>query len=126
MYMAFKHSHMGLAVVSFCLFVLRYGWMLAGSEQLQKKWVKILPHVVDTALLLCAFGLMWVLQQYPIQQPWLTAKVVALVAYIGLGTMALKRGKTRGQRALYGALAILTFAYIAKVALTKVPWPWLW
>ena len=57
--------------------------------------------------------------QYPFAQSWLTAKVIALIVYIALGTIALKRGKTKAVRS--GALlaAIVTFAYIVSVALTR-------
>ena len=60
-------------------------------------------------------------RQYPFVEPWLTAKLLALLLYIGLGTIALKRGKTKGIRiaAYVGALA--TFGYIVAVALTRQP-----
>ena len=52
-------------------------------------------------------------------QPWLTAKVLALGVYIVLGTLALKRGKTRGVRTFALLMALATFAYIVAVALTR-------
>ena len=58
-------------------------------------------------------------RQYPFVQAWLTAKVLALVVYIVLGTVALKRGKTRGVRAFALLAALATFAYIVAVALTR-------
>ena len=60
---------------------------------LQQRWVKIVPHVVDTLLLVSALTLVFWSDQYPFEQPWLTAKVLALIVYIALGTIALKRGK---------------------------------
>jgi uncharacterized membrane protein SirB2 len=86
---------------------------------LQQRWVKVVPHVVDTLLLVCAVILVVWSGQYPFVQGWLTAKLLALIAYIVLGTIALKRGKTKSVR--IGALvaAALVFAYIVKVALTR-------
>ena len=60
---------------------------------LQQRWVKIVPHVVDTLLLVSALTLVFGSDQYPFEQPLLTAKVLALIVYIALGTIALKRGK---------------------------------
>lgn len=120
-YTALKHVHMSFAVLSGALFLLRGLWMLAESKQLQQRWVRIAPHVVDTLLLASAIGLAVWSSQYPGQSPWLSAKLVALVAYIGLGTVALKRGRTRQLRALAFAGALACFAYILAVAVTKNP-----
>jgi len=118
-YLGLKHFHMGCAALSGSLFLLRGAWMLRASGMLQQRWVRIAPHIVDTLLLASAIGLAVWSQQYPGQQAWLTAKVLALLGYIVLGTIALKRGRTRGQRlaAFIGALAL--FAYIVTVAVTK-------
>ncbi|MHB1249164.1 MAG: SirB2 family protein, partial [Polaromonas sp.] len=52
-------------------------------------------------------------------QAWLTAKVLALTVYIVLGSVALKRGKTRGVRRWAFAAALAAFVYIVAVALTR-------
>ena len=59
--------------------------------------------------------------QYPFVQPWLTAKFFGLLAYILLGMMALKRGRTKAQRAAFFIAAMLAFAYIVSVALLRDP-----
>ena len=124
-YLAIKHLHITFAVVSGSFFMLRGLWMLLDSPLLQRRWVKVVPHVVDTLLLSSALVLVFWSGQYPFVQNWLTAKVLALVAYIVLGTIALKRGKTRGVRAFALLAALATLAYIVAVALTRqadVPW----
>lgn len=120
-YYALKHIHMTFAVLSGALFLVRGLWMLADSGYLQQRWVKIAPHAIDTLLLASAIGLAVWSSQYPGQSPWLTAKLVALVAYIGLGTVALKRGRTRQVRVLAFAGALACFGYILAVAVTKNP-----
>ena len=62
---------------------------------LQQRWVKIVPHVVDTLLLVSALTLVFGSDQYPFEQPWLTAKVLALIVYIALGTIELKGGQNQ-------------------------------
>jgi uncharacterized membrane protein SirB2 len=122
-YLSLKHFHMGCAALSGTLFLLRGKWMLRASPLLQQKWVRIAPHVIDTLLLASAIGLAVWSHQYPGQQPWLAVKLVALLGYIVLGSIALKRGRTKGQRqaALVAALAL--FLYIGMVAVTKRPFP---
>jgi uncharacterized membrane protein SirB2 len=120
-YFALKHLHMSFAALSGLLFLVRGIWMLSGSQRLQQRWVKIVPHVVDTLLLASAIGLAAWSHQYPGQSPWLTAKLVALAAYIVLGTVALKRGRTRQARVLAFIGALLCFAYIVAVAVSKNP-----
>lgn len=118
-YLSLKHVHMSCAGLSGSLFLLRGVWMLRASPMLQRRWVRIAPHIVDTLLLASAIGLAAWSHQYPGQQPWLTAKLSALFGYIVLGTIALKRGRTRGQRAAAFVAALALFAYIVTVAVTK-------
>lgn len=120
-YLAIKHLHVTFVVLSGLGFCLRGFWMLSGSPRLQAKLTRRLPHVVDTGLLASALVLAWMSGQYPFVQPWLTAKVIGLLAYIVFGSMALKRGRTPRIRLGFFALAILTFAYIVGVALTRNP-----
>jgi uncharacterized membrane protein SirB2 len=77
------------------------------------------PHVIDTLLLASALTLVVWSHQYPGAQNWLTAKLLALIVYIGLGTVALKRGRTKGARIAAFIAALLVFGYIVKVALTR-------
>ncbi|WP_417596242.1 SirB2 family protein [Oceanospirillum sp.] len=125
MYAAFKHIHLLTVALSLGLFALRSVWMLLDSDQLKKRWVKILPHVVDTLLLISAIGLMFQIQQYPITHGWLTAKVLGLIAYIVLGTLALKRGKTKGVRVIALVAALTVIAYIVGVAIRHNALSWL-
>lgn len=123
-YLALKHLHITCVALSGIGFAVRGYWMLCGSAMLQAAWVRRLPHVVDTLLLLSALALVWVTQQYPGAQPWLSAKVAGLLCYIVLGTVALKRGKTKAIRIGAFVLALLVFAYIVGVALTRNPHVW--
>lgn|SRR5690606_11191246 len=124
MYFAIKHVHVTAVTLSFALFLLRGLWMYSESTQLQRRWVRIVPHVVDTVLLAAGLGLAFMLRQIPDVSDWLAAKLIALVVYIGLGTVALKRGRTRTERTAAWLAALAVFGYIVAVALTKNPMPW--
>lgn len=121
-YTLLKQIHIGSVAATFALFTLRGIWMWRDSPKLRSTWVRVLPHIVDTMLLASAVGLMLAIRQYPFVHAWLTAKVLALIAYIVLGTVALKRGRTKRQRiaALWAAWAV--FAYIVTTAVTHDPW----
>lgn len=118
-----KHIHVATVIITFALFVTRGIWMLVESPHLQAKWVKILPHVNDAILLASGIGLAVLLGQYPFVNGWLTAKLLALIAYIVLGAIALKRGKTRSIRTTAFFMALAVFAYLVAVALTHNPLP---
>lgn len=122
-YLAVKHLHILCAALSGGFFLLRGIWMLAGSPLLQRRWVRVAPHLIDTLLLSSALVMVFWSAQYPFVQPWLTAKVLALTLYIILGAIALKRGKSRGARIQAFAAALAVFAYIVSVALSKQPIP---
>ena len=121
MYHLTKFVHELCALASFTLFALRGVWMLRDSPQLSRRWVKILPHAIDTLLLASAIALTLMLRQYPLTHAWLSAKLVALLVYIGLGLVALHYGKTRSVRAAAWIGALAVFLYIASVALSHDP-----
>jgi len=123
MYPALKHLHMTAAGVSIALFLIRGAWMFADSQRLQSRFARIVPHVVDTVLLASAIGLMFVVHQYPFVNGWLTAKLFGLLAYIALGTIALKRGPTKTLRGIAFFAAVAVFAWIFMTA--RMRWPWL-
>ena len=118
-----KLIHMSTAFISISLFLLRGFWVFQESPMIKRKWVKILPHVNDTVLLITAILLAVGIQQYPFVDAWLTAKFIALLIYIVFGLFALKRAKERHNKVLFFILALLTFGYIVGVALNrKVDW----
>ncbi len=120
-YELIKMIHVGSVVLSYLLFTLRGFWVISQPPSLQKRWVKILPHVIDTALLVSAITLVIYIQQSPLQDSWLTAKVAGLLVYIGLGMVAMRFGKTRQIRIAAWVAAETVFFYIVLVALTKSP-----
>ncbi|MEW6313351.1 MAG: SirB2 family protein [Pseudomonadota bacterium] len=119
-----KAVHISCVAASYGLFVTRGIWMLRDSALLQRHWVKIVPHAIDSLLLASAILLAIAIGQYPFVHDWLTAKAIALAAYILLGTIALKRGKTKHVRLAAWIVAQAVFFYIITVALTRRPLPW--
>jgi len=99
--------------------------MLRESPLLVHRWVRVTPHLIDTALLGSAISMALISSQYPFSQYWLTAKLWGLLAYILCGSMALKRGRTKNQRAVFFVLALCAYFYITSVALTRDPLAWL-
>ncbi len=124
MYDTVKQIHLVAVVLTFVLFFIRGLWMLLESDMLKRRWVRTLPHCIDTTLLLAAIVLVIMSHQYPGQQTWLTAKIIALLVYISLGMVALKYGRTRRIRFAAWLGGQLTFLYIVLVALSKNPLPW--
>jgi len=120
-YVLLKHLHITCVVISIAGFFLRGVWMLRDSPLLDRLWVRVVPHVNDTLLLLAAIGLSIVQQQYPFVHGWVTAKVIGLLAYIGFGLFALRRGRSKCVRAGFWLASLASFAYIVSVALTKDP-----
>lgn len=120
-YLALKTLHVSCAALSIAGFAARGVLMLRDSPLLQSRLVRFAPHAVDTLLLASAIALAWMSGQYPFAQGWLTAKVLALVAYVLFGTMALRRARSKAARAVFFALALATALYIVSVALTRNP-----
>jgi len=123
-YLTLKAVHVTSVATSYTLFFVRGMWMMYMPQMLTRRWVRVVPHVVDTVLLASAIAMAVTIRQYPFAVGWLTAKVIGLVVYVGLGTIALKRGKSRRIRVAAWIAAQAVFAYIVAVALARNPLPW--
>lgn len=123
MYVALKHTHMLAIALSVLLFVVRYGLMMANSPLLERKALKITPHVIDTFMLLSGVALIAVTGFMPFTEAggWLTEKLSCVLAYIALAFFTLKYGKNKVFKsfAFLGALGWVVAA--GKIAVTKTP-----
>jgi len=114
-----KTIHIVCALLSISGFVGRGLLMIKGSPLLTVRWVKVSPHIVDTVLLASAIMLASQWGWSALEMPWLVAKITALFVYIGLGSLALRPGRPKSVRVMAWLAAIITFAYIVSVAMTK-------
>ncbi|MDD5215160.1 MAG: SirB2 family protein [Methylococcales bacterium] len=109
-----KSLHLLFVVLSLVSFLGRVAFAQFRPDMLELKWVKIAPHVLSGLLLLTGFSLAF---GYTGDHGWIAAKLVALIGYVGLGILAIKRTDVTRWYAFGGAL--LLFVYIARVAVTK-------
>lgn len=120
-YSTLKHLHMGAVALSAIGFFARGLAALTGATWVRSRAAKTLPHVLDTMLLASALAMVWLLQLNPFATPWLLAKILGLLAYIGLGMLALHPGFARPLRAVAWLAALLVLAWITSVAILKNP-----
>lgn len=116
-----KFLHVALAYLTVGGFVVRGIWALTDSPLRAAKWVRIVPHVVDTALLVLGVTLVWQLGISP-WSGWLGAKLLGLVAYIGFGVMTM-RARRRPLQVAGFVGALLAAGYIFTVAFSRSTWP---
>ncbi|MFC0074061.1 SirB2 family protein [Samsonia erythrinae] len=118
------YLHLATVGISISLFVLRFFWLCRQSPLLQQRWVKILPHINDTLLLISGIGLIILSHVYPFTfgNSWLTEKLFGVIIYILLGAIALgKRPRRLKTRALAFVSALICFGLVMLVALTQSP-----
>jgi uncharacterized membrane protein SirB2 len=121
MYLAVKYVHVISVVLSLTGFFLRGILMMRDSPLLAARWIKVVPHVNDTVLLLAALSLAAMSGQYPFVVGWVTAKVLGVIAYIILGALALRDAGTRRMRIACWLASLAVFGWIVSVALTRQP-----
>ena len=119
-----KTIHVAFVALSFAGFFIRGIWMLRDSTLLRQRWVRITPQVVDTVLLVSAIVLAIQLRYSPMEQPWLMAKIIALVTYIAVGLVALRFGSSKRVRLSAWLLGLFIFMYIVSVAMSKSALGW--
>lgn len=118
-YLLAKHIHVACVVLSITGFALRFLLSLRRPQILRIRWVRVAPHANDTILLGAAIAMLWIAGWNVLEMPWLLAKIAGLLAYVVLGMIALRFGRTRAARVAAFAAALAAFAYVVAVALTK-------
>lgn len=117
-YLAVKHTHMAIAVLSIVLFYIRSFSRLGSGTIAKNKVVFIGSHATDTLLLVSAIVLMAIAKINPLEQMWLLEKIILVVAYIALGIIASKQQKT-SIKVLFLVVTTAVIALIGKLAVTK-------
>lgn len=118
LYQQIKWVHISCVVLSGGLFALRAVFAVTGSAYANHAMLRRLSYAIDTTLLAAALLLASIIHQWPFIQPWLTMKVLLLLAYIALGLIALRLGKTRPVRLACSGAALIVYSFIISVALT--------
>ena len=120
-YQLIINLHITTALISLLLFLFRGIWVLRHGQHNRPRWMKWLPHVNDTMLFVLGIALMLTIQQYPVVNAWLTAKLTALLIYILLGMVVMKWAKQRRSQFIAWLSALVVFAYMVGVAISKQP-----
>jgi uncharacterized membrane protein SirB2 len=113
--------HINLVTLSVSLFAARGIGVLAGQAWPMQGWARGLSPVIDSLLLLAGGSLWWLRQLNPTQDHWLLTKLVLLIVYIVLGTLALKRAPTRMAKAGCFVAALAVVGFMASVAVAHHP-----
>lgn len=121
MYAVIKYVHLFSVTLSLTGFFLRGVLTLRASPLMKARWIKVLPHINDTILLAAALSLAVMSDQYPFVSGWVTAKVLGVIAYIILGSLALREGSSLRTRIVCWLAAMAVFGWIVSVALTRQP-----
>jgi uncharacterized membrane protein SirB2 len=120
-YPEIRWVHIAAVIASGGLFTLRGAGVLAGASWPMFAPLRYLTYTIDTVLLTAALMLATILHQYPFVHGWLTAKVLLLIVYIVLGSLALKRARTLRARAWSFAAALAVFLFIVGIARAHHP-----
>ncbi|WP_437890801.1 invasion regulator SirB2 [Phytobacter sp. V91] len=119
------HVHLTSVALTISLFVLRYWWRFTQNPRGDARWARVVPHIVDTVLLLSGAGLVVVTGYMPFtgNGTWLTEKLFGVIIYIVLGFIALGRHRPRSQQTGFIAflLGLVVLYIIIKLAATKIP-----
>ena len=120
-YLPLKQAHVALVVASVGLFAARGLGVLAGA-----RWPMAAPFrhgsaALDTLLLAAGATLWWMLSLQPLRDGWLGMKLLLVVVYIVLGSLALKRAPGRTAKAVAFAAALACVAAAATIARAHDP-----
>jgi uncharacterized membrane protein SirB2 len=120
-YPQIKLLHVGAVFASGTLFLLRGLAVQAGAAWGMAAPIRYLSYGIDTVLLTAAVMLLTLLPAAVFANGWLWVKITLLVVYVGLGTFALKRGRTARVRLTSYVSALAVFACMYVIARTHDP-----
>ncbi|MBL8323788.1 MAG: SirB2 family protein [Rubrivivax sp.] len=118
-YLLLKHMHVALAALSVSLFVARVLGVLGGARWPHRPVLRVASVAIDTLLVAAGGTLWWWLALDPQRDRWLLIKLLLVVAYIGVGSVAMKRARTRAGRAAAFGAALLLVGGVVALALTR-------
>lgn len=125
MFSVLIYAHIAAVTLTISFFVLRYWWRYSNNSLIDARWVRVVPHCIDTVLFLSGAGLMWVTGYLPFTDKgtWLTEKLFGVIIYIVLGFIALGRHRPRSQQVGFIAflLGLVVLYIIIKLATTRIP-----
>ena len=110
---------------SIALFAARGAATLAGQGWPMLRAWRLASVVIDTVLLAAGASMWFMAGYHPLVQTWLGVKLLLLLLYIVLGSIALKRGRTRPVKAVAYVLALCVVLTMVTIALARDPWGWL-
>jgi uncharacterized membrane protein SirB2 len=117
--------HIGAALLSVALFSLRGAGVLARARWPMTPPLRYLSYGIDTVLLTAALMLLSMLPGAVFANHWLTVKLGLLLLYVVLGSLALKRGRSRRVRAVCFGAAVTVIALVFGIARMHQPLGWL-
>jgi len=120
-YLALKHIHMGLAVLSVSGFIIRWVWRMRSLPVATKPLTRIVPHIVDTLFLGSAIWMIALLGRIPVSDAWLVTKLGGLLAYIVLGMIAMHSAPAGALAVPAFFTALTVFGWIVSIAISKSP-----
>lgn len=123
MYFALKYSHLVIIALSVLLFIVRFCLRMNKSKYFDNRWLKVLPHIVDTLLIATGVALIFITGFIPFtpESVWMTEKLTCVLAYLALSYVALyySQGTLFRLFAFFGALGWVYAA--ATLAMSKTP-----
>ncbi len=123
-YLLIKHLHMSLIGLSISILVIRSGFNLAHINwRIRWPWLKVVPHIIDSLLLLSGITLATLIKQYPFVNGWISLKLLLLLVYIGLGSYVLKIAQTRKKMVSGLVAGLMVVFWMVMIARTKLLWP---
>lgn len=120
-YPQLKQGHVFLVTLSGSLFLLRGVGAVAGARWPGHAGLRVASVAIDTLLFAAGASLWFLLQLNPLRDHWLGAKLILLMAYVVLGSFALKRARSAGARVLFLTAALAVFATMIGIAIAHHP-----
>ncbi|MCC7516172.1 MAG: SirB2 family protein [Pseudomonadales bacterium] len=120
-YLLVKAAHIGLVMLSGSLFLARGLGVLMGSRLPMVKPIRIASMMIDTALLVAAILLLFILHLNPFVVHWLQAKLVMVILYIFFGVATFRLARKQSSKVAAYVAALLCYVIAFSIARAHDP-----
>ncbi|MCL5050420.1 SirB2 family protein [Aliidiomarina maris] len=124
MYTAFKHFHMTMAILSLVLLVIRFLLAVRRPDALNQKFLKIVPHVIDTLLVVSIITILMHVDISVYPSGFIGEKALFFIVYIVFSVLTILslRGRVTAKLKFPAfVLAIVSWLWLVHVAFSKAP-----
>lgn len=112
--------HVALAAIGVSMFFVRVYWSISSPPRLKMRRPLVVYEVATIGTILSGFGLAFYAGEFPFVADWVTKKLMAVVLYIVVGTLLIRKVRNSWFRIGLILFQVGVIVFVVRTALLRV------